>query len=58
MGTVIGDHEQSRRGQIQGQEMRGNANVINCDGAAGQHVRLRQQLRSFSQGRAILHDAV
>ena len=40
-GSVIGDLN-SRRGQIQGQDMRGNAIVINADGAAGQHVRLRE----------------
>ena len=40
VGTVIGDLN-SRRGMIQGQEMRGNATVINADGAACQHVRLR-----------------
>jgi len=28
----------SRRGQIQGQDMRGNANVINANGAAHEHV--------------------
>ena len=41
-GSVIGDLN-SRRGQIQGQDMRGNANVDQRDGAARQHVRLRQQ---------------
>ena len=48
IGSVIGDLN-SRRGQIQGQDMRGNANVDQRDGAARQHVRLRQQ--------SALHDA-
>ena len=42
MGDIIGDLN-SRRGQISGMDQRGNAQVINADGAAGQHVRLRQQ---------------
>jgi len=42
MGDVIGDLN-SRRGQIHGMEQRGNAQVINADGAARQDVRLRQR---------------
>ncbi len=41
-GSVIGDLN-SRRGQIQGQDMRGNANVINAMVPLAEHVRLRQQ---------------
>ena len=41
MGDVIGDLN-SRRGMIEGTEMRGNANVINCHGASGEHVWLRE----------------
>ncbi len=51
-GSVIGDLN-SRRGQIQGQDMRGNAIGHQRDGAAGQHVRLRQPAAlHVSQGRA------
>ena len=52
VGTVIGDLN-SRRGMIQGQDMRGNATVINAHGAACQHVRLREQpaLRKRRAGR-------
>ena len=41
MGDVIGDLN-CRRGQIQGTETRGNAQVVNGLRAAGQHVRLHQ----------------
>ena len=40
-GSVIGDLN-SRRGQIQGQDMRGNANVINAMVPLMQHVRVRE----------------
>ena len=40
LGDVIGDLN-SRRGQIQGTDSRGNAQVGRGDGAACQHVRLR-----------------
>ena len=57
IGVVIGDLN-GRRGQIQGQDMRGNAIVINADGAAGQHVRLREQPALDVPGSRQLHDAI
>ena len=42
MGDVIGDLN-SRRGQIEGMEPRGNAQVIRARGAAGRDVRLRDR---------------
>ena len=57
IGSVIGDLN-SRRGQIQGQDMRGNAIVDQRDGAARQHVRLRQQAALDHPGPRELHDAV
>ena len=40
-GGIIGDLT-SRRGQVQGQDTRGNAIAIDASGAAGEHVRLHQ----------------
>ncbi|MDP2803749.1 MAG: elongation factor G [Phreatobacter sp.] len=50
-GSVIGDLN-SRRGQIQGQDMRGNANVIQAKVPLMNMFGYVNQLRSFSQGRA------
>ncbi|QCK87119.1 elongation factor G [Phreatobacter aquaticus] len=50
-GSVIGDLN-SRRGQIQGQDMRGNANVVNAMVPLMNMFGYVNQLRSFSQGRA------
>ena len=50
-GSVIGDLN-SRRGQIQGQDMRGNANVINAMVPLANMFGYVNTLRSFSQGRA------
>jgi elongation factor G len=50
-GNVIGDLN-SRRGQIQGQDMRGNANVINAMVPLANMFGYVNQLRSFTQGRA------
>jgi elongation factor G len=50
-GSVIGDLN-SRRGQILGQDMRGNANVINAMVPLAQMFGYVNNLRSFSQGRA------
>jgi elongation factor G len=50
-GSVIGDLN-SRRGHIQGQDMRGNANVINAMVPLGNMFGYVNQLRSMSQGRA------
>jgi elongation factor G len=50
-GSVIGDLN-SRRGQIQGQDMRGNANVINAMVPLANMFGYVNQLRSMSQGRA------
>ena len=51
VGSVIGDVN-SRRGQIQGQDMRGNANVITAFVPLANMFGYVNQLRSFSQGRA------
>jgi translation elongation factor EF-G len=56
-GSVIGDLN-SRRGQIQGQDMRGNANVINAMVPLANMFGYVNTLRSMSQGRATVHDAV
>jgi elongation factor G len=50
-GSVIGDLN-SRRGQIQGQDMRGNANVINAMVPLMNMFGYVNNLRSFTQGRA------
>ncbi|MCA3666092.1 MAG: elongation factor G [Methylobacterium sp.] len=50
-GSVIGDLN-SRRGQIQGQDMRGNANVVNAMVPLVNMFGYVNTLRSFSQGRA------
>ncbi|QCI68689.1 elongation factor G [Phreatobacter stygius] len=50
-GSVIGDLN-SRRGQIQGQDMRGNANVVHAQVPLMNMFGYVNQLRSFSQGRA------
>src|SRR5829696_7546389 len=50
-GSVIGDLN-SRRGQIQGQDMRGNANVINAMVPLMNMFGYLNNLRSMSQGRA------
>ena len=49
--SVIGDLN-SRRGQIQGQDMRGNANVINAMVPLMNMFGYVNNLRSMSQGRA------
>jgi elongation factor G len=50
-GSVIGDLN-SRRGQIQGQDVRGNANVITAMVPLANMFGYVNNLRSFSQGRA------
>jgi elongation factor G len=50
-GSVIGDIN-SRRGQIQGQDVRGNANVVNATVPLANMFGYVNQLRSMSQGRA------
>jgi elongation factor G len=50
-GSVIGDLN-SRRGQIQGQDMRGNANIINAMVPLANMFGYVNNLRSMSQGRA------
>jgi elongation factor G len=50
-GSVIGDLN-SRRGQIQGQDMRGNAVVITAMAPLANMFGYVNNLRSFSQGRA------
>ena len=49
--SVSGDLN-CRRGEIQGQDMRGNANVINAMVPLAIMFGYVNQLRSFSQGRA------
>jgi elongation factor G len=51
VGSVIGDLN-SRRGQIQGQDMRGNANVINAMVPLANMFGYVNTLRSMTQGRA------
>ena len=50
-GSVIGDLN-SRRGQIQGQDMRGNANVVKAMVPLANMFGYVSNLRSMSQGRA------
>jgi len=50
-GSVIGDLN-SRRGQIQGQDMRGNANVVTAMVPLANMFGYVNNLRSFTQGRA------
>src|SRR5690349_19982569 len=50
-GSVIGDLN-SRRGRIQGQDMRGNANVISAMVPLANMFSYVNNLRSMSQGRA------
>ena len=50
-GSVIGDIN-SRRGQIQGQDMRGNAVVVNAMVPLANMFGYVNQLRAFTQGRA------
>ncbi len=50
-GSVIGDLN-SRRGMIQGQDMRGNANVVNAMVPLANMFGYVNDLRSFTQGRA------
>jgi elongation factor G len=50
-GSVIGDLN-SRRGQVQGQDMRGNANVINARVPLANMFGYINTLRSMTQGRA------
>ena len=57
MGDVIGDLN-SRRGQIQGTETQGNAQVVTALRAAGQHVRLHQHAALVLTGPRLVHDAV
>jgi elongation factor G len=52
VGAVIGDLN-SRRGMILGQDMRGNATVINAMVPLANMFGYVNQLRSFSQGRAV-----
>ena len=51
MGDVIGDLN-SRRGQILGQDMRGNANIVNAMVPLANMFGYVSNLRSMSQGRA------
>ncbi|HAI59170.1 MAG TPA: elongation factor G, partial [Xanthomonadaceae bacterium] len=51
LGSVIGDLN-SRRGMIQGQDMRGNATVVNAMVPLANMFGYVNTLRSFSQGRA------
>ena len=51
MGDVIGDLN-SRRGQIQGTDSRGNAQVVNANVPLANMFGYVNQLRSFTQGRA------
>ena len=56
-GSVIGDLN-SRRGQIQGQDMRGNANVVTAMVPLQQHVRLRREPALDVPGARHVHHAI
>ena len=56
-GSVIGDLN-SRRGQIQGQDMRGNANVVTAMVPLANMFGYVNNLRSMSPGPRHLHHAV
>ncbi len=56
-GSVIGDLN-SRRGQIQGQDMRGNANVIAAMVPLANMFSYVNNLRSMSSGARYIHDAI
>ncbi len=56
-GSVIGDLN-SRRGQIQGQDMRGNANVITAMVPLANMFSLRQQSALHVAGARDVHDAI
>ena len=56
-GSVIGDLN-SRRGQIQGQDMRGNANVVNAMVPLANMFGYVNNLRSMSPGARHVHDAI
>ena len=56
-GSVIGDLN-SRRGQIQGQDMRGNANVITAMVPLANMFSYVNNLRSMSSGARDVHHAV
>jgi translation elongation factor EF-G len=56
-GLVIGDLN-SRRGQILGQDRRGNANAVNAMVPLMGMFGYVNNLRSMSQGRGDLHDAI
>jgi elongation factor G len=51
-GSIIGDLT-SRRGQVQGQEVRGNANVVQAFVPLANMFKYVDSLRSMSQGRAV-----
>ena len=57
MGDVIGDLN-SRRGQIQSMEARGQCPCCQRHGAAGQYVRVREHIAVDEPGSRHLHDAV
>ena len=57
LGDVIGDLN-SRRGQIQGSETRGNAQVVTAFVPLGQHVRLHRQSARHEPGPRPVHHAV
>ena len=56
-GSVIGDLN-SRRGQIQGQDMRGNANVITAMVPLANMFSYVNNLRSIKSGARDVHDAI
>ena len=56
-GSVIGDLN-SRRGQIQGQDMRGNANVIAAMVPLANMFSYVNNLRSMKSGARYIHDAI
>ena len=57
LGDVIGDLSR-RRGKVQGQEPRGNALAVHAFVPLGEMFGYATDVRSSTQGRATLHDAV
>ena len=57
MGDVIGDLS-SRRGKVEGMEQRGNSQVIRAQVPLSEMFGYATDLRSRTQGRADVHDAV
>ena len=56
MGDIIGDLENSRRGQVSGMDSRANARVISAMVPLANMFEYVNTLRSMSQGRGPVHN--